>query len=170
MTRSLLVLAVVGAVVAGCSGAPGAAQRTDAPTATQTPAPWPEAWAEGVCGAIEELGEGIANLRQAFDDGLAYDVDSAAEYADKASDDAELAEQWIEGVPAWAPGRSVAVYLTSAAESFRKATNLTKIAFAAVDPASLKVALEHLDKATYQMGRARTAVDALQAKTGFRCS
>ena len=163
--KPLLVIALL---VAGCSssGAPVVAL----PTATPQPlAPWPEGWDTDFCYAIDQLGDAATHMAAATEAGTNYDLEGAAAEAKQAATDASEAADAIKAASIWPPAYSVVVYLGSAASEEQKAANLVKLGVENVDVSLVEEGVKHQEKATYQLGRAAAAADALTSTYGKPC-
>jgi hypothetical protein len=153
----------------GSGSAAGQTDPTERPTPTSTLPPWPEGWDFELCYAIDQLGDANGHILEASTKGEAFDFDGAIEEAEQAATDAGEASDAAAMVDLWPPAHSVAVYLGSAADEIERAANLMVLGMQLVDASVINEAITHQEKATYQIGRANTAAEALVAKYGGFC-
>lgn len=130
---------------------------------------WPEGWELEFCYALDQLGDANGHIIAASDAGVAFDFDGAIEEAEQAATDAGEAVDALEIADAWKPAHSTVVYLSSSGSELEKAANLMVLGMQAFDASIIEEAVVHQEKASYQLSRATTSLEALTGKYGAIC-
>jgi hypothetical protein len=163
----MLPLLLILVLVAACSSEPAA---KTSPTPAPTPSPWPDGYLLQVCYGWDQIVDAHGHLTEALDAGAAFDFERTASEAEQAGIDAREAGEAFDAAGVWGPGRSMLVYLESAADFERKAANLVKLTVELLDPSAFDTINAYIEKVGYQLERATASLTVLKAKyPEFRC-
>ena len=155
-------------LLAACGG--GAATAPDEPEPTETPKPWPEDYETWVCAALQEL---ELNARPAIGDLVeaaeVFDIDGAAEAAERAADSATTARGMLDLAPRWGPGNQLAKRLEQSTTLFARGANLVHEGVSLGDLTAVEEGSVLIRRATNRMSDANIRAIRLRDRTGFGC-